>query len=73
MTRYLETGIMKMAESKIGTAVVIKRYFGAEGRTNMQFLAELKELSEDERNYLATGAAKELGIPAEQVSFPWVE
>ena len=43
--------------------VAIKAYFGLlPGQTLSQFAAELKALSEDEKDELAAGAARELGV-----------
>ena len=59
-----------MAEQFVSETIVINRYFGKKlGETNTQFLAELKALSAGEKHYLAVGAAKELGLRQDQVSF----
>jgi hypothetical protein len=48
---------------KLKSIAVLKEFFGLKpGQTNMEFLQELKALSQDERMELATLAAKELGV-----------
>ena len=55
-----------MAEKR-GQVGVIKEYFNM---TTVDMRAEYKELSDDQKLELAKGAAKELGLQAEEVSFP---
>ena len=55
-----------MAEKK-GQVGVIKEYFNM---TTGDMRVEYKELSNDERLERAKGAAKAMGLKAEEVSFP---
>lgn len=50
---------------------VLRRYFGVkEGQTLSEFVAELKELSLEERVELARLAAAEMGLSQDSVDFP---
>jgi hypothetical protein len=55
---------------KIGPTMVLQRFFGyREGSNLAGFSAELKDLTTDERCMLAIGAARELGLSQDEVSF----
>jgi hypothetical protein len=55
-----------MAIEKMKPIAVLKKFFGLlPGQTNMDFLQEIKALSQEERTELATLAAKELGVELE--------
>jgi len=54
------------AIEKIGRITAIKRYFSKPERPVTT--AELKELTNDEREYLAVGAAKELGVEIDRTA-----
>lgn len=59
-----------MAE-KIGPGVVLQKFFGYHlGTGAKEFAVELRALTAEEKLELAQGAARELGLTADQVSFP---
>ena len=59
-----------MAQQKTKT-VILRDYFGyQEGQKPIDFLKELKQLSEKERLELAQGAAANMGLSADDVDFP---
>ena len=52
---------------------VIKEYFGdREGQNASGWIAELKALTDKEKDELATGAAKALGLPQDKCAFQFV-
>ena len=59
-----------MAETLLNPTIVINRYFGRKpGQSNADFLVELRALSEEEKLYLARGAAQAFGLKQDQVLF----
>jgi hypothetical protein len=58
---------------KYSRVACIKNYFGdRENQNASMWIAELKALNDAEKNYLATGAAKGLGLSQEQCDFVFV-
>lgn len=60
-----------MSTTKKSRAATIAAFFGKrEGQTTQGLLAEIKALSDADRDELAWRSAKALGIPADQCDFP---
>ena len=56
---------------KKGKLSVIRQYFGKkDGQSLSQFAAEVKQLTEADKNELAQGAAINLGLTQQEVDFP---
>lgn len=54
-------------------AVILKEFFGMKpGQTLTDFMAEIKALSPLEKDQLASAAAREMKVPAEQLAFATV-
>jgi|TARA_R100001244_G_scaffold112776_1_gene83485 hypothetical protein len=54
----------------IGKKSAILKYFKSKNQKLPEFMKELKELSKEDELELAVGAARGLGLTADQVNFP---
>lgn len=60
-----------MAQEKMGQLGILRRFFGMlPGQALLAFKGEIDQLSADEKLELAQLAAKQMGLTADQVSFP---
>jgi len=58
-----------MEQKKLSALAVLNRYFRNPGQSAKGFVAELKDLSDEDKIELARLAAADLGIPAGELSF----
>lgn len=59
-----------MADKKQGALIVLKSYFGfKDGQTLKEFVAELKDLSDEDKLELAQAVAEGMGLTQDEVSF----